>query len=155
MRDGARRPTLKAPFPHCHLLSLRSLSVHLRRLPDARGDHSPGVKKHLSHPATFSFSLQLHSTSGEGAGASSCKPSALEPGPASALRIRSGGGGQNAKLFVIWRIFALIFEVLLEVIFMPFSGPQILHCTAPEKGGFPIFGKKGVPDPPPGEVTVS
>ena len=62
MRDGARRPTLKAPFPHCRLLSLRSLSVHLRRLPDARRDHSPRVKKHLSHTATFSFSLHLHVT---------------------------------------------------------------------------------------------
>ena len=49
MRDGARRPTLKAPFPHGSVLSRRLLSVHIRRLPDARGDRSPGVKKHLCY----------------------------------------------------------------------------------------------------------
>ena len=48
-------------------------------------------------------------------------------------------------------IFDLIFEVLWEVIFMPFSGPQILHFPAPEKGDFPIFGKKRGPGPPPRE----
>ena len=72
MRDGARRPTLKAPSPHCHLLSLTlhsapcrfhiphcSLSGHLRRLPDARRDHSPRVKKHLSHTTRRRLVLPL------------------------------------------------------------------------------------------------
>ena len=76
-RNASKRPTKMAskvnhmlntladlaPTPLSSLLSLRSLSVHIRCPPDAGGVYSPGVNKHLSHPATFSFSL--HRQSGE------------------------------------------------------------------------------------------
>ena len=121
MRDGARRPTLKAPFPHCHLLSLTlhsapcrfhiphcSLSGHLRRLPDARRDHSPRVKKHLSHTTRRRLVLPLlrslfapappahwHPRQKRTASsASPLAPSARPPAPSHrryAIRTRSGG----------------------------------------------------------------
>ena len=74
-RNASKRPTKMAskvnhmlntladlaPTPLSSLLSLRSLSVHIWCLPDAGCVYSPGVNKHLSHPATFSFSLHRQS----------------------------------------------------------------------------------------------